>query len=88
MYYRNKPKFNGDNVRNRLLKIKYAAYVINFDEFKSIGFHQIALYVNDNDETCFDSFGVEHITKEIIKFIGCKNVKIKIYRIQTYDFIM
>ena len=44
--------------------------------------------MNDNDDTCFDSFGVEHITKEIIKFIGCKNVKIKIYRIQTYDFIM
>ena len=25
----------------------------------------IALYVNDNNETYFDSFGVEHIPKEI-----------------------
>ena len=75
MYYQNKPKFNG-------------VYVRNLDEFKSIGFHQIALYVNDNNETCFDSFGVEHIPKEIIKFIRYKNVKTKIYRIQTYDLIM
>ena len=88
MYYQNKPKFNGVYVRNKLLKIKYGAYVINLDEFKSIGFHQIALYVNDNNETCFDSFGVEHIPKEIIKFIRYKNVKTKIYRIQTYDLIM
>ena len=44
--------------------------------------------MNDNDETCFDSFGVEHIPKEIIKFNGYKNVKTKIYRIQTYDLIM
>ena len=41
-----------------------------------------------NDITYFDSFGVEHIPKEIIKFNGNKNIKINIFRIQTYDLIV
>ena len=60
------------------------AYVINLDEFKSIRTHWIALYVNANNILYFDSFGVEHIPKEIKKFIGNKNV-INIYRIQASD---
>ena len=43
-------------------------YVINFDEYKSIGIHWIALYVNGNNAIYFNSFGVEHISKEIKKF--------------------
>ena len=31
----------------------------------------------------FDSFGVEHIPKEIKKFIRNKNITINIYRIQA-----
>ena len=38
--------------------------------------------------TYFDSFGVEHIPKEIRKFIRNKNVITNIYRIQAYDSIM
>ena len=38
--------------------------------------------------TYFDSFGVEHIPKEIKKFITHKNIITNIYRIQTYDSIM
>ena len=41
------------------------AYIINLDEYESIGTHWIALYVNDNYVTYFDSSGVEHIQKEI-----------------------
>ena len=41
------------------------AYVINLDECKSIGTHWIALCVNDDSVTYFDSFGVENILKEI-----------------------
>ena len=41
------------------------AYVINLDEYKSIGTHSIALYVNDNNIIYFDNFWVEHIPKEI-----------------------
>ena len=33
-------------------------------------------------------FGVEHIPKEIIQFIGNKNIETNIFRIQTYDSIM
>ena len=44
--------------------------------------------VKNNDITYFDSFGVEHIPKEIIKFIGNKNFKTNIFRIQGYDSIM
>ena len=48
----------------------------------------IALYVKNYDITYFDSFGVEHVPKEIIKFIGRKNVITNIFRIQAYDSTM
>ena len=48
----------------------------------------MALYVNGNNVIYFDSFGVEHILKEIKKFKGNKNIITIIYRIQSYDFIM
>lgn len=38
--------------------------------------------------TYFDSVGIEHIPKEIKKFIGNKNVITNIFRIQVYDLIM
>ena len=41
------------------------AYIINLDEYESIRNHWVALCVNDNNITYFDSFGVEHIPKEI-----------------------
>ena len=41
--------------KNNLPKIKYQAYVMNLDEHKSIGTHWIALYVNVENETSFDS---------------------------------
>ena len=47
-YYQNKPKFDGGCSRNNLSKIKDGAYVINLDEFNSIGTHWTALYVNGN----------------------------------------
>ena len=39
LYHQNKPKFNGVYSSNNLSKIKDGAYVINLDEFKSIGTH-------------------------------------------------
>ena len=88
-YYEDKPKFNGvysgDNLPN---KIKDGAYVINLDENSDIGTHWVALYAKNNDIAYFDSFGVEHIPKEIKVFIKNKNVKTNILRIQAYDSIL
>ena len=38
-YYDNKPKFNGVYSRNNWSKIKDGAYLINLDEYESIGIH-------------------------------------------------
>ena len=65
-YYQNEPKFKGVYSRDNLPdKIKDGAYVINLDEYSDIGTHWVALYVDNNGVTYFDSFGVEHIPKEI-----------------------
>ena len=87
-YYQNEPRFNGVYSRDNLPKIKDGPYVINLDEYSDIGTHWIALYVLNNDVTYFDSFGVEHIPKEIKAFIGNKNIKTNIFKIQTYDLIL
>ena len=44
--------------------------------------------MNGNNVIHFDSFGVEHVPKEIKKLIGNKNIITNIYRIQAYDSIM
>ena len=46
------------------------------------------MYVYNNNVTYFDSFGVEHIPKEIRTFINNKNIKTNIFKIQEYDLIM
>ena len=61
------PRFNGVYLPN---KIRDEAYVINLDKYSDIGTHWIALYVKNNDITYFDSFGVEHIPKEIKAYIN------------------
>ena len=38
---------------------------MNLDEFSDIGTHLIAMCAPSNDVSYFDSFGVEHISKEI-----------------------
>ena len=83
-------KFNGVYSRDNLPKIiKDGAYVINLDEYSDIGIHWIALYVCNDDVTYFDSFGVEHIPKEIKIFIDSSlSITTNIFRIQAYDSIM
>ena len=79
----------GYNSRDNLPKIKDWAYVINLDKYSDIATHWVALCLNNsNNVTQFDSFGVEHIPKEIKTFINNKNIKTNIFRIQAYDPIM
>ena len=96
-YYKNEPRFNGVYSRNNLPnKIKKRAYVINLDEYKNTGTHWVSLFVKINEAIYFDSFGVEHIPKEINKFINSdttklsslKRIKSNIFRIQAYDSIV
>ena len=81
--------FNGvyskDNLPN---KIKDETYIINLDEYSDIGTHWIDLYALNNDVTYFESFGVEHIPKEINKFIDNKNITTDIFRIQAYNSVI
>ena len=87
-YYQNDPRFNGLYSWDNLPKIKNEAYIITLDEYSDIGSHWIALYVQNNDVTFFDSFGAEHIPEEIRKFIRNRSIKTNIFRIQAYDSIM
>ena len=69
-HYQNEPRFNGvysrDNLPERCsTEIKdgwggegEGDYEINLDEYSDIGTHWVALYVQSNDVTYFDSFGV------------------------------
>ena len=42
----------------------------------------------NDDATYFDSFGIEHIPKEIKNFIGNRNIKTNIFRIQALDLLI
>ena len=97
-YDKNEPRFNGVYSRNNLTKtirskelgstVKKGAYVINSDEYENIGTHWIALFVKPKYVVYFDSFGIEHIPKEVKHAIGNKEIKANIFRIQAYDSIM
>ena len=88
-YYQSEHRFNGvystDNLPG---KIKDGAYVINLNEYSDIETHWVSLSLNNKAITYFDSFGVEHIPKEIKKFINNKNIIANTYRVQNYDSIM
>ena len=70
------------------LKNKGWAYIINLDEYADIGTHWIVLYCRYIEIIYFDSFGLDHFPKEIEKFIGHKNIKTYIFRIQSNNSIM
>ena len=87
-YFKNEPRFNGVFSRNNLPKtIKNGAYVINLDKYKNTGTHWVVLFVK-NKVIYFDSFGVEHTPEEVKKFIGNKDIKTSMFRIQAYNSIM
>ena len=87
-YYQSEPRFNSVYSKDSLTKIKDGDYIINLDEYSHTGTHWVALYVNNNYATYFDSFGVEHIPKEIKELVKNKNIKTYIFRIQANDSVM
>ena len=80
-YDQNELRVNAVFSRDNLPRIKDGA---DIDEYSDIGTHWVALDVQNNDVPYFNSFGVEHIPKEIRTFIGNKNIKTNIFRIQDY----
>ena len=61
-----------------LKKNKNGVYIINLDEHAHVGTYWVALYVKNNEAIYFDSFGVEHVPKEIKDLLDVKTLK------QTY----
>ena len=71
-----------------LKKMKDRAYVINLDENPDVGTHWVAFFFCNRTETVyFDSFCAEHVPKEIKEFIGNKNIKANIFRVQANNSI-
>ena len=85
-YYQNEPRFNEvysrDNIPN---KTKDWIYIINLNEYSDNGTHWFALCELNNNITSFDNFGVEHIPKEIKRFIDKSTIINSIFRIQAHN---
>ena len=62
IYYQNESKVSGVYSRNNLSQMD-EMYIINLDKYESIGIHWIALHLNAENVTCFNSFRVKHIAK-------------------------
>ena len=79
---------NGVYSRNNLPnKIKKGAYVINLAEYENAGTHWVALFVKPKYTAYFDSFGIEHIPRELNKFINNDTTKLSaIARIKSNIF--
>ena len=85
-YCQNEPRFNRDYSRHQLPKtIKDGAQVIILDEYADVGTHWIVLYCKNVELIYFDSFGIEHVLKEIEKFIRHKNIKTSMFKLQSIN---
>ena len=88
--------FNGKDLPHELLNFQEmiqlkdgdGAYVINLDEYADVGTHWIVLFCNRNEIVYFNSLGVEHIPEEVKEFVGNKNIKAKVFRVQVNDSVM
>ena len=69
MRYKPIIKMNLDLLASIVEIIYPIKYAINLNEYSDIGTHWIALYVNNKTVAYFDSFGIEHIPKEVKTFI-------------------
>ena len=88
-YYENEPILNGVYCRNNLpKKIKDETYEINLDEYTVQGTHWIALFCNRSEIVYLDSFVVEHVSEEIKKFVGNKNIIANIFLVQANNSVM
>ena len=62
--------------------------MINFDEHTDVGKYWTALFCKRSEIVYFEIFGVEHVPEEIKEFIGNKNIKGNIFRVQANNLII
>ena len=85
----NKCKFRSFYSWNNLPKIiKDGVYVVNLGKHKSTETHRVALYMNDNTTTYFDSYGLENIPEEVETITGNENNIVNVFGMQACDLIM
>ena len=83
-YYQNEPRFTGVcSIDNLPDKIKDGPYVVNLDEHSGVETHWIVLHALNNNDFFLDSFGIEHIPKDVKRFINKSIVVENISRIQA-----
>ena len=88
-YFRNELKFKGVFSRNNLPRvIEDGGYIVNLDDMGNSGTHWVAIYVNGDRATYFDSFGVEHVPVEILKFLKNKDLHVNIFRVQPTKSVL
>ena len=88
-YYQNEPRFDGVFSRDNIpKKIKDGAYVIKLNECADVGTYWIALFCNTSEIVYFDSFGVEYVPEELKKFVGNKNIKANMFRVQANNSVL
>ena len=71
-YYQHEPKFNDVYSWKNLSEIKDGAYIINLVEDESIETHWVAFYLNAENVTYFDSFGVNIFQKKLANSLEIK----------------
>ena len=85
-YYQNEPRFNEVFSRDNMPKtIKDGTHL---DECAHVGTPGIALFCNRSEIVYFDKFSVEYVPEEIKEFVGNKNIKANIFRVQTNNSVM
>ena len=68
--------------------VKDGAYIVSLEEYADVGTNWIALFCNRSEIVFFDSFGVEYVPEEMKEFVGNKNIKANIFRVQANNSIM
>ena len=88
-YFEDELLFNGVFSRNNLPRITQdGGYVVNLDDKGKSGTHWVAIFINDDRATYFDSFGVEHLPKEVVKFLRGKDLNVNIFRLQPAQSVL
>ena len=88
-YFEDELMFNGVFSRNNLPRTtRDGGYVVNLDDMGKSGTHWIAIFVDNGRAIYFDSFGVEHMPKEIKKFLRNKDIHANIFRVQPADSVL